>query len=141
MNIDEYRDMWAEDAAIDTENVHVESLKVPKLHSKYLIYLSKERVKYKTLMEKRNKLASDLEEYFLGRLDGKEIGRPAHQTIDTKTSAQRKIQADADMQKLNLALIVQEEIMLFLKDIIQSIHNRNFTIKNYIDYKKFLNGA
>lgn len=141
MTLDDYMTDWSQDSNIQLDKVHFESLKVPQLHSKYMNFLTSERIKYRKLLEKRNKLSSDLESYYLGQLDGRDIGREAYQILETKTSALKKVQSDQDMIKLNLNIILQEEIVLFLKDVIQSIHNRNFSIKNYIDYQKFLLGS
>ena len=35
MDLDKIQSMWAEDAKIDPDNLHDESLKIPQLHSKY----------------------------------------------------------------------------------------------------------
>ena len=35
MDLDKIQSMWAEDAKIDPDNLHEESLKIPQLHSKY----------------------------------------------------------------------------------------------------------
>jgi hypothetical protein len=35
MDINEIQKMWKEDSKIDPDNLHLESLKIPQLHSKY----------------------------------------------------------------------------------------------------------
>lgn len=141
LKLEEYMNEWGSDSIIDTSNISMESLKVPRLHSKYMNFLSSERIRYKKLIEAKNKLEVDLEDYYLGKLDGRDIGRDPYQMTETRTSASKKVSTDKDMVKVNLALLTQEEIVLFLKDVIQSINNRNFTIKNYVDIQKFLNGG
>ena len=50
MDIEKIQNMWAEDAKIDPDNLHDESLKIPQLHAKYYtiyntISLLRERAK------------------------------------------------------------------------------------------------
>ena len=35
MNINEIQSMWKDDSFVDPDNLHLESLKIPQLHSKY----------------------------------------------------------------------------------------------------------
>ena len=35
INLDEIQDMWRRDSKLDPDNLHLESLKIPGLHSKY----------------------------------------------------------------------------------------------------------
>ena len=35
MNINEIEDLWEKDSQIDPDNLHLESIKIPNLHSKY----------------------------------------------------------------------------------------------------------
>jgi hypothetical protein len=48
--------------------------------------------------------------------------------------------ADPDVIKINLQIGVQEEKVDVLESIIKIISNRGFSIKSYIDWKKFENG-
>ena len=38
LSLDEIQEMWQRDSVIDPDNLHDESLKIPQLHSKYLLY-------------------------------------------------------------------------------------------------------
>lgn len=136
----DYINLWEKDAAIDKYEIGNESAKIPLLFQKYMTYLSKERLAYKLLMEEKKQLEIVLEEYFLGKVDGKSIGRPAYQFTETKTSAVKKIDTDEEMKKLVRRILEHEEIVLFLKEVIEHIKQRNFQLKVIVDWVKFNNG-
>lgn len=136
-----YIGIWEKDAPVDRYDIAAEGAKIPNLFQKYMTYLSKERLAYKLFLEEKKQLEIVLERYFTGQLDGKEIGRPAYQFTETKTSAIKKIDADPEMKKLNIKILEQEEIVLFLKEVIEHIKQRNFQLKVIVDWVKFNNGT
>ena len=141
MTLNEYISTWATDSQINPTKMLQESLEVPRLHAKYLAFLSIERKKFRKLQQQQVSFKSKLIDYYTGVIDGKDIGKPPHQITETKASAERKADVDVDYVKINLALIEQEEIVLFLKEVVTSINKRSFDIKNHIDYLKFTNGT
>ena len=135
-----YISLWEQDAAIDKYDIGNEGAKIPQLFQKYMTYLSKERLAYKLFLEEKKQLELVLEDYFTGRTDGKTIGRPAYQFTETKTSAVKKIDSDPEIKKMTLKILEQEEIVLFLKEVIEHIKQRNFQLKVIVDWVKFNNG-
>lgn len=140
MNLQDYQNEWTKDSAIDKDKIDIESLQVPKLHSKYLNFLSTERSKLKKLTKKKDVLHNILIDYYLGVIDGKDINRVPWQVTETKASAARRVDADKTMRKLLETIDDIEENVLFLKEVIFSINQRNFSIKNYNDWFKFTQG-
>jgi hypothetical protein len=51
------------------------------------------------------------------------------------------IESDNDIIDLSLKIGMQGEKVEFLESIIKSLHNRNFLIKNAIDFIKYLSGV
>lgn len=136
----DYIALWEKDAPVDKHEIGNESAKIPLLFQKYMTYLSKERLAYKLFLEEKKQLEIVLRDYFTGKIDGKEIGRPAHQLVETKESAGKRIDTDSEMRKLNLKIAEQEEIVLFLKEVIEHIKQRNFQLRVIVDWIKFSNG-
>lgn len=135
-----YISLWEKDAAINQYEISNESAKIPLLFQKYMTCLSKERLAWKLFLEEKKQLEIVLEDYLTGKIDGKSIGRPAYPFTETKTSAIKKIDADADMQKLVKKVLEQEEVVLFLKEVIEHIKQRNFQLKVIVDWTKFNSG-
>ena len=141
MKIDKYFTEWETDCVIVDDRLDEASNDIPKLHAKYLRFLSTERITYKKLLENKKKLENKLDGYYSGMIDGKDIGRPPFsQILKTESARQKKIDSDDEVITYNLALIQQEEIMLFLKECVSSLNQRTFTIKNSIEFKKFIKG-
>lgn len=78
--------------------------------------------------------------YFLGEIDGKDINRPPFQLKLTKTNAEKALLGDQEYMAVIRKIRIQEEKLLFLKEVVDQINRRSFHIKNYIEYKKWLKG-
>jgi phosphoenolpyruvate synthase/pyruvate phosphate dikinase len=130
---------WEKDAII-TDLFDDESLKISTLHAKYIRKLFQLRLQLKKRIEDKNILEQKLEDYFTGKIDGKDINRPPHQIVETKTSALKRISTDQDYIQINLEIAKLEETVLYVKEIVDSIKQRSFNIRNAIEWRKFTNG-
>lgn len=141
MDIKEYREEWQKDSKIDNTKIDLESLKISELHSKYLNFLSAERLRYRKLLEEKAKLEQKLTDYYEGVIDGKDIGRePFQLKLTTNSQITKRVQADKEYIACNLKISLVEESTLFLKEVLGSINQRSFNIKNYIEWCKFMGG-
>ena len=57
-----------------------------------------------------------------------------------KAESEQYIQADKDIIQTNIKSVNQKEKMSILEEIIKNLNQRNFQIKNAIDYMKWTNG-
>jgi hypothetical protein len=142
MKLEEIQKMWVEDSQIDEDNLDVESLNVTtKLHSKYLTLLGNSRVRYNALVEKKKIKIQQLTDYYEGKIDGKDIGREPWQIVDkTNARLEKRVDGDKEIVQMNMNIIECEERVLTLKEILTSINQRSFNIRNAIEFKKFING-
>jgi hypothetical protein len=136
-------DEWSKDVTIDRNELAIEALNIPKLHSKYLTMFSHARLKLKSLQSKRKILNRDLREYYLGNGNDKNdtslLDKLQREPIGYKVlkqDAQSYVDADDMMIQLNLKVAMQQEIVDVLEEIMKSINTRNFVIKNSIDFMK-----
>lgn len=144
MKLDEIMDMWAEDCQVDRTELGEESLKLPKMHSKYLRIFSEERLLLKKLEEERKELVKIKHDYYRGILpeeDLKANGWEPNRLNILKSDIPMHLDADQDVVKLNLRIAMQGEKVDALESIIRSINNRGYLIKNAIDYERFKVGA
>lgn len=144
MQIDEILNEWEKDSSIDRTDISGETLKVPKLHHKYLKIMTHESVVLKKLEIDKSTLLKLKWEYYQGSLDKQtldERGWEPFRLKVLKTDIQMYLDADVDLQNINSKMQIQKQKTEILKEIINSITFRNNTIKNYIDYEKFLVGA
>lgn len=132
---------WEIDCEIHAANIEVETLRVPKLHSKYLNHLTNEKLLLHQYQQQLDSVEDKLTQYFLGITDGKDIGRPPCQLKLTNARAEKMVKADQEYMQAALKVSGQEEKILFLKDVVSQINMRSYHIKNYIEWKKWTAGS
>jgi len=143
MKIEDIIKMWSEDSNIDKNDTIEESVRTIRLHAKYYEIFIRERLKLAQMDEEKNTILYLKNEHYNGDLDFetlKEHGWPQFQKKILKSDIERHIKADKDVINFNLKYAVQKEKALALQEIIKSLNQRTFHIKNINDAKKFAAG-
>lgn len=144
MNIEEILDNWQSDTQIDKTELGDEALKIPKLHHKYYQIYVKERMILRKHESEMKQLKLDKYEFLTQgpNEETKEKGwKLPPKGMILKGDLPMYIDADQDIVNLSLKIGYQQEKIELLDSIIKSIMNRNFVIKNAIDWQKFTMGA
>ena len=144
MNVDDIISNWETDVNIDKTELGDEALKIPKLHSKYYNFLIKEKLIQRKLESEMKQLKLDKYEFYSQGHNEETRDKgwklPAKGMI-LKSDIPMYLEADPDMIALSLKIGLQQEKVDMLDSIVKSILNRNFVIKNAIDWQKFTMGA
>ena len=141
MNLDEIQEMWKRDSVIDPDNLHDESIKIPQLHAKYYtihntITLLRERAR-----ETYNRVKLERYNYYTGKADPEVYEQePFPYKVRDKEAIQRHMDADEKLNKINLKIRYYDHMLRFLEDIIKTISNRTYQIKNSIEWHRFQAG-
>ena len=141
MDINLIHTEWAQDSILDKDMIAENALQIPLLHGKYMRYLSDIRLSFRKKNESRKLLEKKLEDYYQGKIDGKDIGRVAWQLEESKASTEKRIATDKDMIRLNIEIAEEEEKVLLLKEIINNLNQRNFQLKVALDFLKWSQGG
>ena len=144
MKLDDIHDMWGDDCDIDRTELGNESLKLPKMHSKYLRIFSDENMLLKKLEQDRKQFIKLKYDYYRGIMPSEELKEHGWQPFQLnvlKSDVPMHIEADQDIINLNLRIAMQQEKVDVLESIIKSIKDRGFQIKNAIEFEKFKVGA
>ena len=141
MNLDEIQSLWEEDSKMDPDNLHMESLKIPQLHAKYYkIYNNILLLKKKAEQNYRN-IKKERYEYYSGKASSEIYAEePFPFKVRDKESMNRYIDADEKLSTIKLKSEYYDSLLNYLEEIIKTIHNRSFQIKNAIDFMNFQNG-
>lgn len=142
MTLEELQAAWAEDSKIDRSMLTEASLITPQLHYKYFKSLSSERVRLKKMEAALVKLKNSKYEFFRDGPD-EETSAKGWKFPDKKplkTEIPYLIDVDSEVVEYVLKIAIQQEKVDFLVSIINSINNRQWIIKNAIDFMKFENG-
>ena len=144
MTLDQMMEEWRLDATVDSTELGIASLKIPELHSKYLRIYFDERRKLKALEFQSKDLSLKKYEYYNGKLSQEELDELNWEPFVKrlmKNEVDMYLDSDKDIIQNNMRIINQKEKLAFLEEVIKNLNQRNFQIKNAIEWKKFTQGV
>ena len=141
MDLEKLQEMADKDLAINETELDLESLKTPQLHNKYMkhytkfkLMLTKAETDYKQL--KRHKW-----EYYTGKSDPSVYAEKPFDLKVLKADVHIYMDSDEELQKADQKAAYLKQVTTYLEQVLRSINNRTFLIKNAIEWKKFTSGA
>ena len=143
MKFEEIQYQWTLDCVMDETELSQESIKIPQLHNKYLIFYSNEKLKYKEIKYLFAGLVKRKRDYYSGRMTAEELEAADWEPFQyklLKADVQEYIDADDNVIESKKLLALQEEKVNYLESIVKSLTTRGYLIKNAIDWKKFTEG-
>tara|TARA_B100000073_G_C23665511_1_gene546425 strand:- start:74 stop:505 length:432 start_codon:yes stop_codon:yes gene_type:complete len=141
MNLDKIQEMWQKDSVIDPDNLHDESLKIPQLHSKYYTIYNTTTLLREKAKDSFNRVKLERYNYYTGKAPAEVyIQEPFPYKVREKDAIQRYLEADEKLNTIELKIRYYDVMLKFLEEVIKTISNRTFQIKNAIDWNKFQAG-
>lgn len=144
MKYEEIVEMWSTDAQIDSDNLERESLNIPLLQGKYFNLYCRE----KAILTKLNLDLSQLKrwkrDYFLGEIAPEELaekGIPVYPRRLVKSEVDTYIDTDRDVISLLEKIAVVQTKVDLLNLLVKSINERQWNIRNAIEFLKFKSGV
>ena len=133
--------MWKKDIVIDTDLYCEESTKIPQLHMRYMEFHNTFSLMKKERELEMRRLIREKWLYYKGKAPSKVYKEvPFDLKLTTKEEISMFIESDEDICKLQYKIDYIEQMLTFLDGVLRQIGNRNFQIKNAIDWEKFKNG-
>ena len=141
INLDEIQDMWRRDSKLDPDNLHLESLKIPGLHSKYYdLYNQLKLLRVKAEAEFAE-VKLERHRYYTGKAPQEVYAaEPFPYKVRDKESLKQYLDADPKLQEKHLKIKYYEIMLSFLEEVIKTISNRTYQIKNAIEWQRFIAG-
>ena len=141
MNLDQIQEMWERDSQIDPDNLHDESLKIPQLHAKYYTVYNTITLLKEKARETHSRVKLERYNYYTGKAPAEVYDEePFPYKVRDKDALQRHLEADEKLTKLDIKIKYYDVMLKFLEDIIKTISNRTFQIKNAIEWHRFQAG-
>lgn len=143
MTLDELRKEIQRDTSLDESAMDLESLKIPQLHSKYLNFLTDERLCLSKMKHDLSVLLRCKWEYYTGKMSQEELLARGWEPFALKVlrnDLDLYLESDADLAKLRMKIDYQNEKIALLEEIIKELNNRHWKIRNAIEWRKFTNG-
>ena len=141
MDLEKIQEMWQKDSTIDPDNLHDESLKIPQLHSKYYTIYNTITLLREKARETYNRVRLERHNYYTGKAPAEVyVEDPFPYKVRDKEALQRYMEADDKLNSIDLKIRYYDVMLKFLEEIIKTIANRTFEIKNAIEWHKFQAG-
>jgi hypothetical protein len=141
IDLETLQNMWKKDSEIDPDNLHTESLNIPILHSKYYeIYNNIKLLRSKAEQQRKN-IRHERYEYFSGKSDPEVyVENPFPKKIRDKDTMQKYLDADEKLSTSCMKIEYYSTMLEYLEDILKMISQRNYQIKNAIEFMRFIAG-
>ena len=141
IDLETIQKMWESDSKMDMDNLHTESLNIPVLHGKYHELYNNIILLRKRAEQQKKNIRHERYEYFSGKADPEVyIENPFPKKIRDKDTMQKYLDADDKLSGVSLKIEYYDCMLTYLESILKPISQRNFQIKNSIDFMRFNSG-
>lgn len=144
MTLDALNTVWGTDSQLDFSRPDTELRNIPLLHAKYWHIYTAERQRYVLLKQEYDTLKRAKMDWYTGRMSDdelKERGWAPQGLRIVRQEADSYLAADPELSVLSGKLETQKIKLDFIEDVIKQINNRNFLLKNWIEWMKFSQGS
>ena len=143
MTLSEIQEQVRKDLKINDLELDIESLRIPSLHSKYLQLLTEHSLLLKKTQGEYSVLKRNKWIYYTGKASEEVYKEKGDFPLKLKTKDDERtfIEADEEVRELKGKLEYYETVVEYLQEIVKSISNRSFQIKNAIEWRKFEAGV
>ena len=138
--LNELQDELDRDLKIDDSELDLESIKTPQLHNKYLKHYTTYSLQLKKAKDDYKILRRHKWEYYTGKSAPEVYLEKPFDLKILKADVGIYLEADEELQQLGQKEAYLETTVNYLEKILREITNRNWTIRNAIEWKKFLHG-
>ena len=128
------------DLKIDDTELDLESIRTPQLHNKYLKLFTKYSLQLKKVKDDYDGLYKFKWEYYTGKSTMEVYQAEPFDLKVLKSDIHIYLNADAELQKLGQRQEYLNVVVVYLERVLREINNRNWNIRNTIEWKKFLHG-
>jgi len=140
MDLSELQDQVDRDLKIDDTELDMESIRTPQLHNKYLKLYTKYSLQLKRAQDDYKTLYRWKWEYYTGKATPDVYLEQPFDLKVLKADVSMYLDSDKDVQELGQKEAYIQAIVTYLEKILREINNRNWTIRNTIEWKKFIHG-
>ena len=128
------------DLKIDDTELDLESIRTPQLHNKYLKLFTKYSLQLKKTKDDYDGLYKEKWEYYTGKASPDTYREKPFDIKVLKSDVHIYLNADVELQKLGQRQEYLNIVVVYLERVLREINNRNWNIRNTIEWKKFLHG-
>ena len=140
MDLNELQNDVERDLKIDDTELDLESIRTPQLHNKYLKHYTKYSLQLKKAQDDYKELYRIKWEYYTGKAEPSVYQAEPFDLKILKSDVGIYLDADKDLQEVGQKEAYLSAVVTYLEKVLREINNRNWNIRNAIEWKKFLHG-
>ena len=141
MTLEELQQLVDKDFKLDDTELDAESIKIPLLHNKYLQHFNKFSLLLKKAEYEHKALIRQKWEYYTGKADPSVYQEKLFDIKVLQADVHIYMDSDDELQRADQKTAYLNQVVKYLEQVLRSINNRTFLIKNAIEWKKFTSGA
>ena len=140
MDLEHIQKMWDKDSVIDDILLDEASIKIPRLHAKYLSLHNEFNLLNKKAVHELRTLTHKKTLYYSGKAAPEDYDEPFPYKV-MKGDVQSWVAVDEQIQKVEMKVCYYETVLGCLSEILKQIHQMSYNIKNMIEWRRFTNGV
>lgn len=138
----EVKALALDDVSIDEHDLDGESIRTPRLHSKWLSMMGEEAIKMKQVTNLMKKILLERSRYWMGTQTNQYYAEHGVCHVKVlKTDLPLYIDADDYMCLIREVVEIQGQLVEFLEKTVKEISARTFHLRAAIDWRKFESGG
>ena len=140
MDLNELQNDVERDLKIDDTELDLESIRTPQLHNKYLKHYTKYSLQLKKAQDDYKELYRIKWVYYTGKAEPSVYQAQPFDLKILKSDVGIYLDADKDLQEVGQKEAYLSAVVTYLEKVLREINNRNWNIRNAIEWKKFIHG-
>lgn len=144
-HLDTLKEEWETDCVIDRDRLDESSIRTANLHQKYLNVLTDYRLRLFKLEKEYLEMKGLRSRYYMGQLTKDELSEKSWQQYQYKTPLKSELERLLETDDLLLAILDRQSYIKicfeYTEEIMKSLRERNWQIRNAIEFIKFQAGA
>ena len=141
LHLDELKANWATDCIIDSDRLDEASLRIANLHQKYLDILTDYKLRVFKLEKDYLNLKGIRSRYYMGQMTKQELDEYGWDQYQYKTPLKSEMERLLETDSLLLDIKDKQSYISFcfeyVEDIMKSLRERGWQIRNAIEWRKF----
>lgn len=143
--LNELKEEWAKDCQIDSMKLDESSLRTANLHQKYLNILTDYKLHLFKIEKDFLRMRGLRVRYYMGQLTREELTENNWEQYQYKTPLKTELERMLESDEHLLTIADKQSYIQFCLDycdeIMKSLRERNWQIRNAIEWRKFESGA
>ena len=139
MDLETLQNKWEKDCKIGDE-LSDESKKIPSLHCEYIKLYNEFNLMKKNTEFRLKCMMRERWEYYTGKADPKVYEEEPFDFKVMKQDVDRYLYGDKKIQKLQMKIEYQSQCVFFLESVLTQIRDRQWQIRNAIEFQKLTLG-